>query len=580
MLSTLRGLVRRLLQQQGNRVLLLVALSVLTSLTAGAGLALLLPLLSLLGLDGTADSALARPVLEFLHRLGRRPGLGEVLLLFAGVSLLQALSSRFQAVEGARLAEAFTRGAQARLFRAFQEARWEALLAVRASEVLHAATVDLRRANQAVRLVPGLGSQALLALVYLGMAATLAPGFTFLALAAAGALLFLLRHGPGRVFQSGDLLTARWRMQTGELDQYLEGFRIARCYGAAERHRQRLEEAADQVAALQVQAVARVADGQMWFRSGAVLLLCGFVYAAIAFLALPVSRVLVLVYIFSRVVPLVSQVEQQLAQVLTNLPALSSLEGLVEGLESAREDQPRASAPPMQITRGVTLERVSYEYPGREGSGVRDLSLEIPAGAITALVGPSGSGKSTTTDLLLGLVQPSRGRICVDGRPLSPGLVESWRAVIGYVAQETWLFHDTIRANLVWTSPEADEEALWTALDQADAGFVRDLPEGLETVVGDRGTQLSGGERQRLALARAFLRRPGLLVLDEPTSSLDAEAEARVLEVIRALRGRVTVLVVTHRSACARLADRVYRLEEGRTAPGSADPPGPPVPVP
>jgi len=98
--------------------------------------------------------------------------------------------------------------------------------------------------------------------------------------------------------------------------------------------------------------------------------------------------------------------------------------------------------------------------------------------------------------------------------------------------------------------------------------------------VGDRGTQLSGGERQRLALARAFLRRPGLLVLDEPTSSLDAEAEARVLEVIRALRGRVTVLVVTHRPACARLADRVYRLEEGRTAPDSADPPGPPVPVP
>ncbi len=579
MSSTLRGLVRQLLEQQGRRAALLVVLSVLTSLTAGLGVALLLPLLALLGLEGQQGNGPSRPILEAFHFLGLRPGLGGVLLLFACFSVLQALASRFQAVEGARLAEAFTRRQQDRLFRAFQEARWEALLGARASDVLHAATVDLRRANMTVRLVPGLGSQGLLVLVYAGMAAVLAPGFTLLATASAGALLFLLRSRVGQVFRSGELLAARWRMQTGDLDQYLEGFKIARCYGAAERHRQRLEVAAGQVETLQVRAVAQVADGQLWFRLGAVLLLCGFLYGAVGVLAMPVSRVLVLVYVFSRVVPLFSQIEQQLAQVLTNLPALASLEALVERLEAVREEAPPTSGPPLRVTEQISFRDVHFQYPDGGGRGVHGLSMEIPAGAMTALVGPSGAGKSTAADLLLGLLKPWRGEVCVDGRPLAPEILESWRASIGYVTQDTWLFHETIRANLVWTSPEADEEALWRALDQADAGFVRDLPDGLDTVVGDRGCKLSGGERQRLALARAFLRQPSLLVLDEPTSSLDVDAEARVLKVIRALRGTVTVFLVTHRQACARLADRVYRFEEGRARLSSADPAGQPGPA-
>lgn len=571
MSAAFRRLLAQLVERQASRAAALVALSVLSSLAAGLGVALLLPMLPLLGLGGEArDGALV----EAFRLLGLQPALGTILLLFAAVSALQAVAQRTQAVEGARLAETFSRDFQGRLFRALQEARWDALLGSRGSEVLHAATVELRRATVAVRLLPNLFGLGLLALAYLAMAAWVSPIPTLAAAGAAGVLLVLLRGRAGLVYRTGSQLAVLWRAQTGDLDDYLEGFKIARCYGVAERHRQRLEQAAGEVAALQVRTLAQVTAGQLWFRIGALAFLSAFLYGSVRFLAAPASELLVLLYVFSRVVPVASQLEQQVAQVAADLPALAALEALAGRLESVREEIPATPGLPLPLRHSLVLDGVDYFYPEGGGRGVHGVSLEIPAGSLVALVGPSGAGKSTVIDLVLGLLQPARGQIRVDGAPLAADRLEDWRATLGYVTQDSWLFHDTIRANLGWTAPEADEAALWRALEQAGAGFVRGLPEGLDTIVGDRGGMLSGGERQRLALARAFLRQPSLLVLDEPTSSLDAEAEARLMDLLESQRGLVTILLVTHRPGCASRADRVYRLEEGRLVA-----PAPPCPA-
>src|SRR5690606_21964199 len=182
----------------------------------------------------------------------------------------------------------------------------------------------------------------------------------------------------------------------------------------------------------------------------------------------------------------------------------------------------------------------------------------------TAIVGPSGGGKSTVADVLIGLLAPDEGEVLVDGEPLTDAQRPAWRRRVAYVAQDVFLFHDTVRANLLLADPDADDARLWEALEAASAGFVKDLPDGLDTVVGDRGTRLSGGERQRLALARALLREPELLVLDEATSSLDAVNEARVQEAIRRLHGRTTMVVIAHRLATVRDADAIHVLVDGR----------------
>jgi ABC-type multidrug transport system fused ATPase/permease subunit len=231
------------------------------------------------------------------------------------------------------------------------------------------------------------------------------------------------------------------------------------------------------------------------------------------------------------------------------------------------------------------MEGVSFAYPEAEqGPVVRAVTLEIPANGTTALVGPSGGGKTTLADLLIGLLQPQEGEILVDGAPLASLDLRAWRRGMGYVAQESFLFNDTIRANLTMevggevTGSDAaangegepaetgDADArLFAALAAAGLeGFVRGLPRGLDTVVGERGVRLSGGERQRLALARALIRRPRLLILDEATSALDYESEALIRDALGRLKGEMTVVMITHRLYLARDADRVHVMEEGR----------------
>jgi ATP-binding cassette, subfamily C, bacterial len=217
----------------------------------------------------------------------------------------------------------------------------------------------------------------------------------------------------------------------------------------------------------------------------------------------------------------------------------------------------------MAMTRHLRLDQVSFGYD--DGAPIlRGTTLTIPHGAMTAVVGSSGAGKSTAADLLLGLLQPESGTVLIDDIPLQAGDRQRWRRSVGYVPQDGFLLHDTVRANLLWARPDASEAQMWAALEQAAAAsFVRGRGHGLDLVVGDRGIQLSGGERQRLALARALLLEPQLLVLDEATSALDAVNEQQILRAVRALRHRVTTVIITHRLHAIQDADLIHVIEDG-----------------
>ena len=214
----------------------------------------------------------------------------------------------------------------------------------------------------------------------------------------------------------------------------------------------------------------------------------------------------------------------------------------------------------------LEFRNVSFRYPS-SGGGVWGLNMVIPCGGITAIAGPSGAGKSTAADLALGLLAPDAGEVLVGGEVLQAADLSWWRQHVAYVPQETMLIAGTLRDNLVWSVHRAvsDEECL-AALDRAAAAFVRDLPNGLDTLLGDRGVRLSGGERQRVAIARALLRSPALLVLDEATSSLDDDTEAAVLDTIAALVPAMTVLVIAHRRTTLDMAQHVVRISPGGSA--------------
>ncbi|MGI9043362.1 MAG: ABC transporter ATP-binding protein [Gemmatimonadaceae bacterium] len=216
----------------------------------------------------------------------------------------------------------------------------------------------------------------------------------------------------------------------------------------------------------------------------------------------------------------------------------------------------------------LALNHVSYTYPGSPSPAVRDVSLTVKRGELVGFIGASGAGKSTLVDVLLGLLTPDSGEVLVDGEDIRLRL-RDWQDQIGYVPQSIFLTDDTLRRNIAFGLSDAqiDDDAVTRAIEAAQLGeFIRHLPAGHKTVVGERGVRLSGGQRQRIGIARALYHNPGVLVLDEATSALDNDTEGDVMEAVAALRGSKTILIVAHRLSTVERCDRLFRLENGRLA--------------
>lgn len=248
--------------------------------------------------------------------------------------------------------------------------------------------------------------------------------------------------------------------------------------------------------------------------------------------------------------------------------AVGATERVREILKSKTEMdlRPQTNHPAGRLTGDVTFENIRFSYPTRADISVlKGVSLTIPAGKKVALVGQSGAGKSTIMQLLLQFHRPDAGTICIGGTDIYEYDLESYRQNFAIVPQEVILFGGTIRENILYGKPEASEEEVIEAARKANAWeFIRSFPEGLNTVVGERGIKLSGGQRQRIAIARAILRNPTILLLDEATSSLDAESEKVVQDALNNLMEGRTSIIIAHRLATIREVDRIYVLDGGQ----------------
>ncbi len=558
------GLIAYFLRTYPRRSALIVALSVLAGFSEGIGIASLLPLIEVAagsGGEARSESSLMSLVRGLLDRVGLEPTL-EVLLGMVVVGMI--LKGGFLFLSSQQVGNTVAAvGTDLRLMliRALLRARWGYFVSQRAGHVANAIGIEASRASSAYSAVCGLLAVLVQALIYLLAAVLISPLVAIGGLVAGGLLARLFARLVRVSREAGRRQTRLKKSLSARLVDAMNGLKPIKAMAQEDQLQPLLERETYELNETQREQVLASGTMKASHEPLLVLFLAAGLYATLSFTEVRLAGLLVMVFLFQRLVGRIHQLQLSYQSLVVAESSFWSMHEAVREAEMQHEENPNSIAPP-PLEHGIRLEGVRFGYTDRDV--LRDVSLEIPAGQFVAIVGPSGAGKTTIVDLVIGLYQPGEGTIHIDGVPLSEIDRVAWRKMIGYVPQEMLLFHDSIYRNVTLGDESIDREAVAVALQEAGAAhFVAQLPEGIDTVIGERGARLSGGQRQRIAIARALVRKPKLLVLDEVTTALDPKTEAEICATLRELPGEVTILSISHQPAMTRVADVVYRLENG-----------------
>lgn len=538
-----------------GRLLAVMALSSAAALAEGFGILMLVPVLSRLGVDGGAPPY---------------PGLELALALYALLAVGAALVVAAREVAARRLTLEFVDHLRQQLHAAVLDLGWRSFTRLRSADLGYSLTHDVHAADTGVEFLLGLGGQ-LVQLAAAGVVLAVLSPTLALASAVTGLVLVRLanrldRHVYGLAQRTGNA----WQRLSGMLANDLAAFRVLKSFGGGAARRRAFAFALDDLRSHDLAVRRTLAGGSLAAR------ILGAVGAALAVLVaarglhLAATETLAILVAEARLIQGTGRLLASWRAVVHALPAHARVGALLLRCRRAAEPE-EGTALPAAMAAGpveLRLEAVTVQWASDRPPALDNVSLTLPAGAMVAVTGPSGAGKSTLGDVLLGLIAPDRGRILLNGVELPAAQRPAWRRRTSVLPQDPLLFEDTVAANLRLAAPEAGDPAIYRALADAGADFVAMLPDGLAAQIGERGVALSGGERQRLALARALLRHPALLVLDEPTNSLDAGSEARLLASLEALRGSMTIVLITHRQDIAARADVVVHLDQGRQVQG------------
>ena len=541
-----------------------------TSLTEGLGVALLFPILQVAGFNLANQGHVGHytgEVRDLLVHSGLPPSLwlASLLLIFMLLMALRSLFSRVQSVLTFRTALTYELSLGRRLYQAIINADWLFLVRRRSSDFTHALTAELARVATCTYLLIGALANAILALVYIALAMKLSAGMTSLVLATGATLLLLSRRWMRAVHQSGTAVSESVSEVYSAATEHLQNLKAMKFYDAQTSDLAMFSSLQSSALQQTLKNTRSQAAAAFWFEAGSLIVLGAIIFASLQILNVAPASILLLLAVFTRLFPRLAATQGQLQAFLSELPAFENLMTIYRECV-ANAEVPGAAGSGPALAHEIRMERVAFRYEADRPLVLEDLSLTIAAGKVTAIVGSSGAGKSTVADLVNGLLSPSTGRVLIDGAELTPQAARAWRRHVGYVAQDTVLFHDTVRANLRWANPDASEQEMKESLSLAAAEFVFELPQGLDTTVetAECSSPTASGSASRWR-ARCCAR-PGLLILDEATSSLDFDNEKRILDAIEQLKGRATVLLIAHRVSAIQRADMIYLIENGSVA--------------
>jgi ATP-binding cassette subfamily C protein len=553
-------------------------LAIFGAVLDSVGLLLLIPILGVV-MDNPKDNSVWRRASTLLFEMvGARSifeRLAVLLVIYAALQVIRAIVFTTRDVKLAELQIGFLQHLRGQIAALLAAAPWTKLAGLLHTRITYLMSGDVQRVSTGSNFLIQAAVQSLMLVGYCTVSLIVAPKLTAIALAMFAVIGFGVMPLVRRSQLLGRFVTESNLTMLGATSQFLGGLKLAISQNLQTSFTREFGETLRLLTARQVDnvrqsAFARLAFNLLASAVAAVIVLVGF-----GVLHTPTAVLLPLLWMISRMNGPVTQIQQGIQQVAYALPAYDTVLALKDELATAADAAPAAPTGPFP-EGAIVFEAVSYRHATQQGAaersrGVQGLDLVLRPGDFVGVAGPSGAGKTTFADLLVGLLSPQQGRITVGGAALEGATLEAWREGMSYVSQDPFLFHDTVRHNLAWGAPQVSEAEMWRALALVEAeGLVRRMDKGLDTLVGDRGALVSGGERQRIALARALLRAPRLLVLDEATNAIDIASERALMERLDALSPRPTIVMIAHRSESLALCRSVLRLEEGRLCDVSA----------
>ena len=551
-----------------------IGAAAVSSVLDGATIVVLVPFLKHLFGTAGALAAPGTPLEEFTDRLlgpllaGTTPGVAalRIMLLLGGALLLKNALVYTAAQISTRIQEGVVRDLRVRLFDHLLGVDLGFFSATRSGQVIAALIAEAEQVKVAVTSTfSALLTNGAVILVTMAILGSISWRLTLLTLATAPLLLVgvraliyrLRRHADERVTARGDL--------TGIAAERLGAMKLIRASGteAEESARFAAQAATYRKRVIRTERFAQLTSPVTEVFAGLVLI--GIIWAATvpALTGTPLGPEVTIVFLLAALKTM-SPLKSLMQFPAHWATAAASARRVFELLDHAAIESRETGTGTARFERGLEYDRVSFNYPGGH-EVLHGVSFAAAKGEVVALVGPSGGGKTTLVELLPRFWQPTSGEIRLDGVPITGSTRRSLRGLLAVVGQDTVLFNDTVHANIGYGRPGATRAQVEAAAAAANAGeFIGQLPEGYDTVVGERGARLSGGQRQRVAIARALLRDAPILILDEATSALDTESERLVQEAIDRLMKDRTVLVIAHRLATIRHADRILVLDQGR----------------
>ena len=538
----------------------------LVSFLEGFSIFLLLPLLSVSGLvDVDIGTISISSMFRFMENFPITVGLPIILAVYMLLMFCQSILNRNLAIRNTKILFGFIHHVRLEAYRDLLQANWELFIKNKKTDLINIFTTELNRVAGGIRLALQFISSLIFTLVQVGFAFWISPKMTIFVLTGGIILSVFSRKFIKKATILGTKTSELSKEYLGGITDQLNGIKDIKSNTLEDSRIKWLKSLTGKMLDEQVEYIKLKTTSQLFYKLASTFLITIFIFLSVNMFNTQPEHFLIIIVIFSRLWPRITSIQSSREQISSAIPAFKILFELQKECQKNSELNNEAkNILALRMNKEIECQNVSFRY-NNKFYALQDINLKIPSNCMTAVVGQSGAGKSTLIDILMGLNQPEKGKVLIDGLPLNKGDFLSLRRSISYVPQDPFLFNESIRDNLLLVVPTAREEQIWEALDFSSAAeFVRKLPNGLDTIIGDRGIRLSGGERQRLVLARAILRKPSILVLDEATSALDAENETKIQEAIDKLKGKMTIIVIAHRLSTIRNADQVIVLDNGK----------------